>query len=85
MIWDFINRRPLPVRDYVVSIEGEFVKSHLKSLATPCVTELESNSVRPMKSWTFEFHTFPIESTQSLTGRGSAALVILKIIKSPLP
>ena len=48
MIWDFVGRRPLPFRDYVVSIEGGsiienfyVVKSRIKSLATSCVHELD--------------------------------------------
>ena len=35
MIPDFTGRRPLPIREYVVSID------RVKSLATPCVTELD--------------------------------------------
>ena len=43
MIWVFTGRRPLPVRDHVVLIEGgPKSRNHVsKSLATPCVTELD--------------------------------------------
>ena len=43
MISDLTGRRPLPVRDYVVSIEVVVLSCEItcESLATPCVTELD--------------------------------------------
>ena len=47
MISDFTGRRPLPIRDYVVSRGWSYVmKSRVKSMTTPCVTELDRLEVR---------------------------------------
>ena len=47
MIWNFTDRRDLPVRDYVWSYA---VESCVKSLATPCVTELETDEKLDVKT-----------------------------------
>ena len=53
MIWNFVGRRPLSVRDYVVSIKGG-PNLGLLSCEITCQKFGDSlyDGMRPMKSWT---------------------------------